>query len=166
MTNESWRDIPGYEGLYQVSSFGFVMSRERTGTKGGVLKPDLNRSGYQQVRLYKGNKSQVFYVHRLVMLAFNGDSTKQTNHINGQKADNRLSNLEYVTPSENAIHAIGLFGKWMGKGEESSQAKLSQAEVNQIKDMRGQYSQRELARRFGISEAQVSRIINGIRWNK
>ena len=165
MTNERWIDVPGYEGLYQVSNLGQVVSISRNGTNGGVLKFDKNNAGYHQVRLYKGNKSRVFRVHRLVASAFIYPSEMDVNHKNGIKTDNRLKNLEYVTASQNVRHARKLFGSWSLTGAKHQNAKLTDADVEAIKSQAGHVTQRELAKTYGISEAQVSRIINGTRWN-
>ena len=104
---EQWKDIPGYEGYYQVSNTGKVKSL--TGyyknKRSILLKHSLSR-GYSRVLLCVNNKRKSIYVHKLVMLAFVGESNGlQVNHINGVKTDNRLSNLEYVTQSENMKHA-------------------------------------------------------------
>lgn len=169
MTNaltERWRAVKGYEGLYEVSDLGRVRSTPRNGTRGGILKADRVKHGYDQVRLYQNNEGKVYRVHRLVMLSFHGDSRLQVNHKNGVKHDNRLSNLEYVTPSENAIHARKLLGNWTKGGESHPTAKLCERDVNRIKSLKGEIPQRDIAREYGISETQVSRIMNGKRWNK
>lgn len=164
--NESWRDIPGYEGLYRVSDAGRVASSPRNGTLGGTLKPDTLRLGYCQVKLYRGNVGTVYKVHRLVLLAFVGPSEKDANHKNGVRSDNRLDNLEYVTAKENTAHAMKRRGKWQPGGEDSPTAKLSENDVETIRTLRGQLTQREIARKYQISEAQVSRIVNNQRWSK
>lgn len=96
---EQWRSIPGYEGIYQVSSEGRVKN-----AYGHVLKPETAKNGYKRVTLFDKKK---FQVHRLVALAFipNPDNKEVVNHRNGVKADNRVENLEWVTWSENAKHA-------------------------------------------------------------
>lgn len=110
MTEEVWKDVPGYEGYYQVSNLGRVKSL--TGyyknKKNIILKYGLNR-GYQRVILCVNKIRKNIHIHQLVMLAFVGKPNgMQINHINGVKTDNRLCNLEYVTQSENMKHAYRL----------------------------------------------------------
>lgn len=105
--NEVWRDIAGYDGMYQVSDLGRVRSRKSGEWK--VLKARKNMKGYLQVILYRnGNKDREQpYVHRLVASAFipNGDDTKnQINHIDECKQNNRVSNLEYCTAQYNQTY--------------------------------------------------------------
>lgn len=111
---EIWKDIKGYEGLYQVSDEGTVRSTPRMikssrGNayqyfRGGILKHNLTSTGYHQVQLLKDGKRKTFMVARLVLDAFapTDDMTLQANHINENKDDNRLCNLEWTTPKENA----------------------------------------------------------------
>ena len=113
MKNEIWKDVAGYEGLYQVSSEGRVKGLERTfidnserkrTVKERILKPITNHYGYQVVNLYTGGgKPKRFYVHRLVCEAFheNPENKLEVNHINEIKIDNRAVNLEWSTRREN-----------------------------------------------------------------
>lgn len=98
MENEKWKDIEGYDGAYQVSDLGRVRSKKYGDWR--VLKPSRNTNGYLQVGLWKDGekKEKKFRVHRLVAQAFidNTDETKTLiNHINEDKTDNRVSNLEW-----------------------------------------------------------------------
>lgn len=113
---EIWKDIKGYEGLYQVSNFGEVKSLDRivkNGNcnmfiKGRKLKQATSTTGYSIAAIQKNGKQQMKKVHRLVLSAFisNPLNKKCVNHINGIKKDNILHNLEWVTYKENTKHAI------------------------------------------------------------
>ena len=112
---EIWKDIVGYEGLYQVSNLGRVKSYY---AKNGILSDNTrllsgkrDKDGYIEVRLCKNGIVSYMRVHRIVASTFlQGDVTLQVNHIDGNKANNRVDNLEFVTPRQNSIHAhsIGL----------------------------------------------------------
>jgi hypothetical protein len=110
--SEIWRDIPGYEGLYKVSSLGRVYS---TRTK-RYLKPANNGHGYMFVGLHLANEIKKPYVHRLVAKAFVPNPFKKTevNHIDGNKTNNAANNLEWLTPSENQLHSRRTLGNWTG----------------------------------------------------
>lgn len=120
--NEIWRDIPGYEGIYQVSSTGIVRSLPRYETdrngkqyqrKGIILQPTLTTTGYYKVKLVKNGKRKDMKIHRLVAMAFlvNTYNKPHINHKDGNPLNNVVDNLEWCTQSENAQHAhdTGLF---------------------------------------------------------
>ena len=96
---ETWKDIAGYEGLYQVSDLGRVRSLNYRHTgKTKIIKPSKNNCGYFIIRLCKNNKGKGYSIHRLVALAFveGQDLFKnEINHINEDKSDNRAINLEW-----------------------------------------------------------------------
>lgn len=143
---EIWKDIQGYEGLYQISNKGRVKSLERTinqrhrkcNLKEKVLKENLNL-GYAYVFLYNGQNKRRFKNHRLVAQTFipNPKNKKEVNHINGIKSDNRVENLEWCTHQENMQHAwdTGLSKPSGIKGEQAGTAKLNEKIVKEIKRM-------------------------------
>ena len=109
MTNEIWKDIPGYEGLYQASNYGHIRSvREYVfGSKEPrLLKNPMDRYGYLKAVLYKDNKPKHTTVHQLVAMAFLGHTPcgckLVIDHINYVRNDNRLENLRVVTTRENS----------------------------------------------------------------
>jgi hypothetical protein len=122
MENEVWKDvaIEGLGEIYQVSNYGRVLSKERTFTrihpitnkitefraKSGILKPSLTNKGYFRISLGKGRKK--FSVHRVVLMTFGNlpiNDKMQVNHIDGDKTNNHIDNLEWLTNRENIIHA-------------------------------------------------------------
>lgn len=105
--NEIWRKIEGFE-KYEVSNLGRVRSLNYRKTKETkILKPGKDKKGYLKVNLYKSSKHSSKRVHRLVATAFipNLDNKTQVNHIDGNKQNNTVSNLEWCTNSENMQHA-------------------------------------------------------------
>lgn len=100
---EIWKDIKGYEGLYQVSNLGNIKSLFRYKK---ILKPTKNTLGYLKVSLYKDKKIKVMSVHRLVAEAFleNTNNFTDINHKDGNKTNNKVENLEWCTRQQNILH--------------------------------------------------------------
>lgn len=173
--NETWKDVVGYEGIYQVSDMGRV--RRVKGDKGTllgkILKPHLRGTitKYPAVMLYQGSSEtrKRFFVHILVAMAFLGPIPEgyEVNHKNGDKTNPRLDNLEYMTHSENFIHALTVLGVGPdNSGSRNGQAVLHESDVLKIRELYAteQFYQRELAAQFGVSQSVITDIVNFRKW--
>ena len=165
MKNEEWRDVVGYEGLYQVSSMGRVKSLERKVPKGygertvkeRILKPKTNRYGYLIVGLYAGGKRKMFFVHRLVCQAFhdNPENKLDVNHINENKTDNRACNLEWSTRKENCNHGTRNVRMAIAKSRPIAQYTLNG------KLLKVWPSAKEVGRQTGFSRRNICKAAKG-----
>lgn len=166
-----WAHLTRWPG-YIVSRFGEavslprVVSRKHTGwysVSGRVLKfQPHRRGGYLMVALTIGNKTVKRAIHRLVLEAFVGlrPEGMETRHLNGIPTDNRLENLSYGTPAENAADRIK-HGK-LRHGTRNPSSKLSDEEVEEIRRLSALGARRkDVAAEFGISPGYVRRLVRG-----
>lgn len=161
------KEIKGYEGLYEIDDLGNVTSVKRNATKKATVFP----SGYAYVRLHKNGEGKSFRVHRLVAEAFlpNPNGYEQVNHINGVKTDNYLGNLEWCNSFQNMRHAknIGLFNV---SGESNPSAKLTKSDVVNIRNEyvpnSKQYGTVALAKKYGVSNVMIGKIVRRENWNE
>ena len=162
LQGEEWVPVPDYEN-YHVSNFGRTKSFYNDQVK--ILKPALNRQ-YLFVYLYKDGKGQNFRVHRLVAQLFvpNPSNKPQVNHIDGNKLNNHVSNLEWVTNSENMRHAVdtGL----QKVGEDCPDAKLTVEQVLYIRANPESLTCRQLAKLFSVDPMSISLIQRGKNWKQ
>lgn len=111
---EVWKSIPGYEDQYEASTYGRIRSLPRNGTikTKRVLSLNHKNSGYIDVTLNKDGKRTTTHVHQLIAKTFidNPENKPQVNHINGDKTDNRIENLEWATSRENIRHKFDALG--------------------------------------------------------
>lgn len=177
---EEWRSVVGYEGFYEVSSFGNVRSLDRRvpakvgngrqywGTRlhrGKELRPSGHRKHYLKIEACVDAKQHTMLVHKMVADAFLGERPDgmEVNHIDGNKHNNVASNLEYVTKSENMAHAIstGL----VPMGESRSTSKYKEAQVRwALALVNSGVSIKEAAGQTGIRAGRLSKIRRGKTW--
>ena len=161
---EEWRPIVEYEGIYEASSRGGIrrVAASRTRRKWSVLTGTAEKNGYRRVRLSKNGHKQRWLVHQLVLTAFAGTPPKghECNHCDRNKANNVLGNLEWVTKSENAIHAL-TSGLGFGK------AVLTTEDIPTIRrEARPGWGGNiaELAQRYGVHPSTISNVLQGKTW--
>lgn len=162
MVEENWRVVrePGYETAYWVSDLG----RVRNAKTGRVLKPGVHSKGYRSLVFSLNGKRRTVLLHRLVLDAFVGPCPEgmETRHDNGDRADNRLKNLLWGTPVENA-HDRRRHGTH-NAGERNGRAKVTDAQAEEISlRCRAGEAQWTVGLDYGLSQAQVSRIVTGKR---
>lgn len=170
MANERWKDVVGYEGLYQVSDMGkvFGYKRER------MLKPYLCvRGGYPQVILCKDGKRKHKQIHHLILDTFVGlrpTPEHEARHLDGNPKNSILINLKWGTRSENVRDAVEHKTHFVpGKyhfGSKHSMSKLNEADILIIrKMMKKGSSRREMADKFDINVSTISRILSKKLWS-
>jgi hypothetical protein len=171
---EQWKDVIGYEGLYQVSDLGRLKSlrkkvRARTGSfsykRERILKQSFYK-GYLRTCLTYGCKKETSSIHRLVALAFipNPENKNSVNHKNTIKKDNFISNLEWNTQKENVNHAYDNNLVPFMQGERHGASKLTEKDVLEIRSLRGIISGVELSKRYNISTSVICAIFKKRIW--
>lgn len=163
-TQEIWKPIKGYEGLYEVSNLGRVKSIQRPSLYRGkytriikerILKPNLKKEGYLDVHLRDRGRDHFFKIHRLVAIAFipNPDNLPQINHIDENKLNNRVENLEWCT-----AHYNGNYGTINLRRSLSSGKPVRCIETGAIF-----HSLQAAAKAYGLHEENVCQVCRGLR---
>lgn len=166
--------IKGYEDNYTIDILGNVLSKESKLWNGKnwrikpakYLKPTKGKIGYLVIGLSKNKKCKLHYIHRLIAEAFipNPQKKPQINHKDGNKLNNKLENLEWVTCKENINHAIST-GLTIAKpryGEKNPAHKVTLYQVKKIRKEKGML--KNIAPKYGISISQTWAIINNKSW--
>lgn len=172
---EIWKAVPGYFGHYEVSNHGNVRSIDKLVNfwlgqrmvKGRNLIDWVLPCGYKCVALCRDGGKSSQYVHRLVASAFidKYDESLVVNHKDGNKLNNHVENLEWISQSANLVHALRTGLRNSQKGEASVHAKLKESDVLQIRDMANNGVEHiDIARMFNISYSLVSSIKNRRCW--
>lgn len=160
MIKELWKPIEGYEGLYSVSTLGRIKSYHKDGL---VLKPRLKANGYLQVVLQNGKPKHVS-IHRLVARAFipNPEELSYVNHIDGDKTNNNIDNLEWCTASQNMLHAMhtGLFPE-IDRSKDKPHVRLTEEQKEELRTLMKEtdMTQVECAKTFNVCEKTVRNIL-------
>lgn len=161
LIKEIWKDIPNYEGLYQASNLGNIKSLERYNYKGHhnlekILKPTLCKNGYLYVNLCKSKKTKIIQVHKLIAITFlkNPNNYLCINHIDGNKTNNLVYNLEYCTYSHNEKEAYRLGLK---KTIPTNQYYLDGTFIKTWK------SREEIKKELGLNPSDIWRVCKGQR---
>ena len=151
---EIWVDVENYEGLYKVSNMGNILSLRRN----KLVIGDINNAGYRRVILYKEKKRERFFVHRLVAKYFcpNYKEENVVNHLDGDKQNNKASNLEWCSRSENDIHAYNLGLRGANNSKRVAKYNLETLEIIAIYD-----SIVEASRENQIWASAISEVCNG-----
>lgn len=170
---EIWKDIPGYEGYYQVSNLGRVKSLDRIVPhprykcgqfwKGRISTIKIDRYGYPCITLNKKSHIKTITIHRLVAKSFisNPENKPQVNHIDGNKLNNKVNNLEWCTSKQNTIHAwkTGLCKSRLGSNSSLSKVVLQyDLDMNLLNKYNGSC---EASRITGINRSSISAVCNG-----
>ena len=175
---KTWKSIKDFEGKYEVSNTGKVRGLDRfvfsvkggnnkAKIKGRLLNPYKNAHGYLKVKLSNGRKNgKLVSVHRLVAIHFikNPEEKPDINHLDGDKENNFPENLEWCTKKENLTHAKK--NNLIATGHKINTTKLSEKEVLEIrkKYIPWKYSQRRLAKEYGVSRVCIQSIIKRETW--
>lgn len=175
---EIWRNVNGYEGLYEVSNLGRVRSLDRivfrkdgreTTFYGKIMSSrSTTTSKYIYVDLCKDGIRKHYTVHSLVARAFIGDYKRpyEVNHIDGDITNNSVDNLEIVTHLENIQHSIR-YGRKRDCGENHVNAKISNVQASEMRAMwNNGMRQVDIGKVFGVSNKLVNRIVNNKGYTK
>ena len=168
------KDIKGFEGLYAITKDGKVWAYPKLSyfnagrwKEGRFLKFFLIGNGYQVVCLYKNKKQKKLLVHRLIALTYipNPLNLKEINHINGNKLDNRVDNLEWTTSKQNKEHAWKN-GLYTHKGSNHYLAKLDERKIRKIRKLYKQgINGMKIAKLFNVSFGVIYGILRGEDWS-
>ena len=159
------KPVAGYEGLYIATPSGDIISMKTN----SPLKPFTTNSGYFMVRLYKNKQNTRHYVHRIIARTFHENPLNKpvVNHIDGNKKNNRSSNLEWLTRSENTRHAYvsGLMMPHPQIGSKHGVSKLHENDIPKIRRLYGNgLSLAEIGELYNVTKGTIWKAMHGRTW--
>lgn len=164
---EIWKPVKGYEKYYEISNLGRLVSLDYRGNGyRQILKTNINKNGYEQIRLNVNKIGKNKKIHRLVAESFlpNPENKKCVNHKDSNRINNRVDNLEWCTHSENIIHGFKNGFIYRTSGEDSKVSKLNNEKV--IKIYISKKSHRELAKEYRVTKSCITSIKSKKTWKK
>ncbi len=167
---EIWKSIPSFEGFYEASNTGQIKRlKHGKGSRGEhVMQSQIDRNGYRQIQLYRDGIKHCLHVAPLVASAFFGPCPQglEVNHIDGDKTNNCIENLEYVTRSENQKHAYAHRLHAPKQGEDHWKSKLTETQVYEIRRLlaEDQLTTIEIGKMYGVNNVVISHINRGKIW--
>lgn len=168
---EEWRDVKGYEGLYQISNLGtlkrlprFINTKHKTKSyqKEKIIKPYTTLKGYKRASLKNEEGARRILIHRLVAEAWidNPHKKTQVNHIDGVKSNNNVSNLEWCTNQENAIHAFKSGLRKSPEGLNHGGSKFTKKDIIEIRSKSKNITY--YCNKFSVSRQTIWKVQKGI----
>lgn len=175
--NEIWKSVKDYEGLYEVSNLGRIKSLDKEVScgfngnykriiKGKILNPSYDNDSYLHIGLTKDYITKNYFIHRLVAIAFieNLENKPQVNHIDGNKSNNRLKNLEWNTLSENRVHAYNTGLQKGACGEKQPISKLNDKKVLEIRKIGKSKTLLEISEMYNVNFRTISNVLLRKTW--
>lgn len=163
-TKEKWKDIKGWEGLYKISTYGNILNIRSN----NILSQRVNSSGYPHRLLCNKKFKKNYLLHRLVALHFipNLCNKPQVNHKDGNKLNSHVSNLEWVTPSENCQHSHYNGLQIPAVGEKAHRSKLSKIQALEIIKLSScGFSGVYIANIYNVTPSTICALLKGRTWS-
>lgn len=165
LPGESWKMIPGSDDRYMVSTLGRLMTLNYKMTgQARIMKPAKDGNGYLRTMIWLNGKTSTIKLHRIVAITFlpNPEHLEEVNHINFDRTDNRVVNLEWVSRAQNLKHTLDAGRATMNNGPKNGMAKLTTEQVIEIraKFKPYVYMMKDLAVEYGVSKATIKDVLH------
>lgn len=160
------KNIKGFEDRYTISNLGIVRSK----LTGIIMKPNITKMGYARVNLRKAKSREYksYFIHRLVAMHFlaNPNNLPEVNHIDCNRTNNIVTNLEWITREDNMKHSFK-YGRASNKGLRNPNSKLNLEDIKAIKALKatGRFYNTTIAKMFNVCSSSIDNIINNVTWS-